>query len=191
MSVLFVDLVGSTARAEGPIRKTCATTCMRTPRLREGGDRLQTESTESAIEWASRAIEIARRTRGRKYEACSLSLYGQAVARAARRDEALASLRLAVSIADELIGPPARWQARAALAHIAYAMGDDETASTSFDEASTLIETFAATLAPKRAGRFLAAPAIEEIRAAQAGQHAGARATGRRRAPNDERSTRS
>ncbi len=124
---------------------------------------LHAESSESAIEWAARAIEIARRTKRRKYEARSLTFYGRALAGAGQRDEALTSLRRAVKIADELIGPPARWQAQAALAHVAYAIGDDDTAAAAYDEARNLIETFAGTLAPHRAAHLLAAPAVEDI----------------------------
>ena len=124
---------------------------------------LHAESPESAVEWAGRALEIARRTRRRKYEARSLTLLGQALALLGRREEALDSLRSAVVIADELVGPPARWQAQAALGQVAHAVGDDHTAEVAYDEAGLLIETFAGTLAPERAARLLAAPALEEI----------------------------
>jgi len=124
---------------------------------------LHAESPESAVEWAGRAIEIARRTRRRKYEARSLTLLGQALALLGRREEALDSLRSAVVIADELVGPPARWQAQAALGQVAHAVGDDHTAGVAYDEARNLIETFAGTLAPERAAHLLAAPPVEEI----------------------------
>lgn len=103
------------------------------------------------------------RTRRRKYEARSLTLLGQALALLGRREEALDSLRSAVVIADELVGPPARWQAQAALGQVAYAVGDDDTAGVAYDEAGNLIKTFAATLAPERAAHLLAAPPVEEI----------------------------
>ena len=63
---------------------------------------LHAETPESAVEWAGRAVEIARRTRRRKYEARSLTLLGQALAALRRREEALDSLGSAVVIADEL-----------------------------------------------------------------------------------------
>ncbi len=124
---------------------------------------LRTEAVEEALEWAGRSIDIARRTNRRKYEARSLTLKGEALARVGRRDEALVSLRRAAEIADELVGPPARWHARAALGAAAYSLGDDETASAASTEASELIRAFAATLAPSRAERFLAAPEVREI----------------------------
>jgi tetratricopeptide (TPR) repeat protein len=124
---------------------------------------LQAEPAEAAAEWAERALQIARRTKRQKYEARSLAILGQALAQLGRRDDALKALRSAVAVADELIGPPARWQARAALGRVSQAFGDDEAAAAGYDEAGHLIETFAATLAPTRAARLLAAPDVEEI----------------------------
>jgi class 3 adenylate cyclase/tetratricopeptide (TPR) repeat protein len=124
---------------------------------------LHAESADSARDWAQRAVEIARRTRRRKYEAVSLTTLGEAFGRLGQRDEALRALQAAAAIADELIGAPGRWRARAGLGRVAYALGDDETAAVAYDEAGSLIETFAATLAPHRAARFVAAPGVSEI----------------------------
>jgi class 3 adenylate cyclase/tetratricopeptide (TPR) repeat protein len=124
---------------------------------------LQAESPETAAEWAGTAIGIARRTRRRKYEARSLAVLGRALALLGRREEAFESLRSAVTIADELVGPPGRWHARAALAQAAQTVGDDDTAATVYADAAGLVESFAATLAPERAARLLAAPAVAEI----------------------------
>jgi class 3 adenylate cyclase/tetratricopeptide (TPR) repeat protein len=124
---------------------------------------LHAESPESAVEWAQQAIAIARRTRRRKYEARSLTLLGQALARVGRRDEAFEALRSGVEIADALVGPPARWHARAALGELSYALGDDESAAAAYDEAASLVESFAETIAPERNARLLAAAPIDEI----------------------------
>ena len=124
---------------------------------------LHAESPEAGLEWAERAIAIARRTRRRKYEARSLTLYGRVLARVGRDEEALGALRQAVAIADELVGPPARWDAQAALGQVAYSLGDDETARDAYGEAGRLIESFAGTLAPERAERLLTAPTVDEI----------------------------
>ena len=124
---------------------------------------LHAESPESAVDWAQQAIAIARRTRRRKYEARSLTLLGQALARVGRRDEALEALRSGVEIADALVGPPARWQARAALGEVSYALGDDETAAAAYDEAASLVESFSTAVAPERRARLLAAAPIDEI----------------------------
>jgi tetratricopeptide (TPR) repeat protein len=124
---------------------------------------LRAESPESAIEWAQRSIDLARRTRRRKYEAHSLSNLGEAFARLGRRDEAMRAFDAGVAIADELIGAPGRWDARAARGRGAYALGDDTGATTAYAEATGLVEAFASALAPERATRFLHAPAIAEI----------------------------
>jgi class 3 adenylate cyclase/tetratricopeptide (TPR) repeat protein len=124
---------------------------------------LHAESPEAALEWAQRSLELARSTRRRKYEARSLELLGQALALLGRREDALDTVRPAVAIADELVGPPARWHARAVLGRVAQTLGDDEAAASSYDEAADLIESFAGTLAPERSAHLLAAPAIEEI----------------------------
>jgi class 3 adenylate cyclase/tetratricopeptide (TPR) repeat protein len=124
---------------------------------------LHAESPESAADWAERAITAARRTKRRKYEARSLTLLGQALARLGRRDGAFEALRSAVEIADDLVGAPARWQARAGLGEVSYALGDDETAALAYGEAASLVESFAAALASERKALLMAAPPIDEI----------------------------
>jgi class 3 adenylate cyclase/tetratricopeptide (TPR) repeat protein len=124
---------------------------------------LHAETPETAIEWAARAIEVAQRTKRRKYEARSRTILGEALGQLGRRDEALAALRAAVALTDELIGQPGRWRAREALGRVAHLLGDDDAATVAYAEAGDLIESFAGTLAPSRSTRFLAAPAISEI----------------------------
>jgi tetratricopeptide (TPR) repeat protein len=124
---------------------------------------LNAESPESALEWADRALSITRATMRRKYEARSLELLGQALGRLGRRDEAFAALRSAVDVADDLVGPPARWNARAALGGVAYSLGDDEAAAGAYAEAADLVEAFVPTLAPERAASVLAAAPVTEI----------------------------
>ena len=77
---------------------------------------LRAESPDSTIEWANRALEITVRTRRRKYEARARSILGEALAKIGLADEALGELQAAVVIADGLVGPPARWDARDASA---------------------------------------------------------------------------
>jgi class 3 adenylate cyclase/tetratricopeptide (TPR) repeat protein len=124
---------------------------------------LHAEAAESSLEWADRAIQIARRTLRRKYEARSLQVRGQALAKLGRHDEALEELRAAVALNDELVNPPARWQARAALGAVLRVSGDDEAAAAAYEEAGDLVDTFVATLAPERAARVLAASDVAEI----------------------------
>ncbi len=124
---------------------------------------LHAEPPESAAEWAERALQIARRTKRRKYEARSLAILGQALAELGRGDEALQAMRAAVALTDELVGQPARWQARSDLGKVSQALGDDDAAAAASGEAGDLIESFVATLAPARAARLLTAPDVEEI----------------------------
>jgi class 3 adenylate cyclase/tetratricopeptide (TPR) repeat protein len=124
---------------------------------------LHAEEPESAVEWAQKSVELARATLRRKYEARALSLLGEALARAGRRDEAIRSLEAGVVVADELVNPPGRWNAYAALGRAAYTLGDDDRAARASTEAADLVETFAATLTPERSTLLLKAPAIAEI----------------------------
>jgi len=124
---------------------------------------LHAETPETAIEWARRAIEIAQRTKRRKYEARSLTIFGEALGLLGRRDEALAALRAAVALTDDLIGQPGRWRAREALGRVSHLLGEDATAAAAYAEAGDLITSFAGALAPPRSARFLATPAISEI----------------------------
>ena len=124
---------------------------------------LHAETPEDAAEWARRAIDLTRRTRRRKYEARALSVLGQALARLGRRDEALEALSAAVAIADDLVGSPARWRARAALGEASYSLGDDDRAAAAYEEAANLVESFAVTLTPEREETLLAAAPVAEI----------------------------
>ena len=124
---------------------------------------LHAEGPESALEWAERSVAFARGNLRRKYEARSLTLVGQALAQLNRKDEALAALRSAVEIADELVGPPGRWEARAALGEVAYRFADDAAAADAYGEAAVLVESFATTLARERRERLLAAPRVINI----------------------------
>jgi tetratricopeptide (TPR) repeat protein len=124
---------------------------------------LHAEDPESALEWADRALSITRGTMRRKYEARSLELLGHALGRLGRRDEALVALGSAVDVADDLVGAPARWSARAALGEVAYALGDDHAAAGAYAEAADLVEAFVPTLSPERAASVLAAPPVTEI----------------------------
>ena len=124
---------------------------------------LRGESQESAAEWAQTAIAVAVSTRRRKYEAIARSTLGEALARLGRSDEALGELEAAVRIADGLVGQPARYNARAALTRAAYALGEDERATTANAEARALVDEFVATLAPERAELVRASPVVQEL----------------------------
>jgi hypothetical protein len=69
-----------------------------------------------------------------------------------------------VRIADDLVGPPARWDARAALGRAAYEVAADDEAANAYTEARELVETFSATLAPERGATLARSPIVSEIR---------------------------
>jgi tetratricopeptide (TPR) repeat protein len=127
---------------------------------------LEQGSPELAAEWAERGLELARRTRRRKYEAISLRTYGEALARLRRGEDALDALRSAVRIADDLVGHPGRWDARAALGRVAYALGKDDEAARAYREAAAIVDEFTAQLAPERAAVLAKSPVVAEIRSA-------------------------
>jgi class 3 adenylate cyclase/tetratricopeptide (TPR) repeat protein len=124
---------------------------------------LHAEPPEAAVEWSHRAIEIAVSTRRRKYEALARTTLGEALARRGHRDEALAELETAVRIADELVGPPARYRARAALARAAYALGDDDRAAKATAEGRDLVNAFVTTLASERVDLVRESPLVREL----------------------------
>jgi tetratricopeptide (TPR) repeat protein len=125
---------------------------------------LETEAADEAAEWGQRAVAVARRTRRFKYEARALSTLGDALVRLRRVDQGLDALRSAVQIADRIVSPYARWNARAALGRAAYAAGRDDEAATAYTEARNVVDTFAATLAPQRAATLAQSPVVQEIR---------------------------
>ena len=127
---------------------------------------LLAEPPEIAAEWAARAVEVATRTHRRKYEAVARALLGRALVALGRPADGLRELRSSVEIADALVNPTGRWQARASLATELRATGDEAAAAMTADEARQILLDFAATLAPARAATLLAAPQAHEIMAA-------------------------
>ena len=127
---------------------------------------LAAETPEAAADFASRAIELARRTRRAKYEARSLSTLGQALARLGKHDEAMTALRSAVQIGDRIVSPYARWNARAALGKVAYELGRDDDAAAAYGEAKTIVDAFSNGLAPERQATLEQSPVVQQIRSA-------------------------
>jgi tetratricopeptide (TPR) repeat protein len=178
--LLFTDLLAGDigaaqaawpARWQGADEATAWTTWLIRGRLAAARAEiaLHAEPAESAVEWARRSLDLARRTSRRKYEARSLTLLGRALTRLGKRDEALDSLRDATAVADSLIGPPGRWQAWAALGEAAQELGDDDTAATAYAEAHRLLTSFAETLSPARREALLAASQVAHIVGAAVG----------------------
>ena len=124
---------------------------------------LASEGPEGAMEWAEKAIAMARRVRRVKYEAVARGILGKSLLAMGREQDALGQLRAAMGGADALGNPFGRWRARADLAGALDAVRDDEGAALAFREAAGIIREMAAGLARPRAERFTSAPPVAEV----------------------------
>jgi tetratricopeptide (TPR) repeat protein len=118
---------------------------------------------EEAADWAIKAMEMARPVGRKKYETAARITLGRALVAMGRPSEAVDELRIAVSDADGLGTPPARWQARAAFGQALLESGLDDEAGASYAEAGRIIEEMASGLAPERAKRLLSVDPIQEV----------------------------
>jgi eukaryotic-like serine/threonine-protein kinase len=124
---------------------------------------LEVESPDAAAEWAAKAVELTTRTRRRKYEAVARSQLGRALVGLGRPAEGIRALLAAVEIADAIVNPVGRWQARAALADGLRTTGDEEAAATTTAEGRTILTDFAATLSPAHRDTLLASRSARAI----------------------------
>jgi len=124
---------------------------------------LQAERFEEAVEWAVKAMDMARPVHRKKYETASRITLGQAQLAMKRTSEAVGQLRTAVGEADRLGSPPGRWQARGAFGKAMLAAGRDDEAASAFTEARGIIDNMASGLAPERAKRLLSADPVQEV----------------------------
>ena len=118
---------------------------------------LHTEPVESALDWATRAVEMAGVSRRVKYVAVARRTLGAALMRAGRADEAVRELATAAELADGLGNPAGRWELHGELAAALYRSGDDNGAERHHRIAHDVVEEVAAGLSPSRAEKFLAA----------------------------------
>ena len=126
---------------------------------------LETGRLDEAVTWAQRSLELARTAKRRKYEIASLITLGSALTAQGLGPEALDALRTSVALADGPGGSPLlRWRARAGLG--AAATQRAETAAEGEAElrrAASIVQEVAASLAPERAERYLAAPQVARV----------------------------
>ena len=109
---------------------------------------------DEATTWAQRSLELARSTKRRKYEIASLITLGSVLTARSLNEEAVGALDAAVTLAEGPGGSPLlRWRARAARG-LAASRDEDLRA------AASIIHEVAASLAPERAARYLAAPQV-------------------------------
>jgi tetratricopeptide (TPR) repeat protein len=122
---------------------------------------------DEAVAWARRALTLARRTRRRKYEAVTLETLGRALTAQGLADRAVSELRRAVSAADAVGSPLARWRARAALAGaLARSSERDGESEVVWGEAAGIVRRVLGDLAPKRAARYRSDRRVAEVLAA-------------------------
>jgi hypothetical protein len=124
---------------------------------------LRTEGVDSALEWATRAVEMTRSSRRAKYVAVARGVLGSALLKAGRQEEALHELAVAGATADELGNPAGRITAHGELAVALYRTGDDEGAERQHAIATSVVEGVAAGLSPERAERYLAAVPVPSL----------------------------
>ena len=125
---------------------------------------------DDAVTWSRRALELATRVRRRKYVVNALTTLGRALTARGDVEGAMAELRSAVALADELGSPLLRWQSRTALAIAEHANGAGERADEHAREAAEIIDTVARGLSPERAATYLAAaPVVEALETGSTG----------------------
>jgi class 3 adenylate cyclase/tetratricopeptide (TPR) repeat protein len=120
---------------------------------------------DDAVSWAQRTLELARPVRRRKYEIAGLITLGSALVGQGSIEEGVAQLRIAVGLADGPGGTPLlRWRARAACG-VAESRRPETAADgeARLEEAAAIIREVAASLAPERSTRYLAAPEVANV----------------------------
>jgi class 3 adenylate cyclase/tetratricopeptide (TPR) repeat protein len=122
-----------------------------------------TEDAAETAEHARDALERARKTHRRKYEAGARAVLGWALIGLRQEADGLAQLRGAVDIADQVGSPTPRWQHRVTLAKALYATGDDYRTAAAWREARDTIKAYAANLKPEHARWFLDAEPVREV----------------------------
>jgi tetratricopeptide (TPR) repeat protein len=129
-----------------------------------------TEDAVATAEHARDALERARKTHRKKYEAGARAVLGWALVDSKHAADGLAHLRAAVDLSDQVGSPTPRWQHRVMLAKALYSTGDDYGAAAAYHEASETIRAYASGLKPGHRRSFLDAEPIREvIKAAGAG----------------------
>jgi hypothetical protein len=126
------------------------------------------EPVDTAREAALEAIEVCRSFGRLKYETAARSALVTILMRSGEAEQAMEEAQIAVARAESLAHPPTSWVAFAQLARASYAVGDDEAASVTFQQADARIEAFASNLTEEHRSTLLSAPQVRNIRAASA-----------------------
>jgi class 3 adenylate cyclase/tetratricopeptide (TPR) repeat protein len=118
---------------------------------------------EGAARAAEEAIRQATDVPRLKYRTAARIALGSALLMLGETDRAVAGLREAVGDAEHLRHPPTIWRASVALGRALATNGDEAAAGAALERAAETVRSFAATLAPERADRLLAAEPVQEI----------------------------
>jgi tetratricopeptide (TPR) repeat protein len=124
---------------------------------------LATGDAEGAARAATEAIRQATEVPRRKYQTAARIVLGSALLSLGEADRAEAELRRALEDAQHLRHPPTIWRAAAAHGRALAANHDEEGAGAAHETAAETIRSFAATLAPERADRLVAAEPVRQI----------------------------
>jgi tetratricopeptide (TPR) repeat protein len=116
-----------------------------------------------AARMAEDAIDRARKVRRAKYELAARLVLGQALMALGHPERGIDELRTALDGIRRLGHPPTLWRAWWTLGTAFAHTGQDDAAAAAAATAAEALRTFAATLAPERAGPLLGAEPSREI----------------------------
>jgi tetratricopeptide (TPR) repeat protein len=120
------------------------------------------DHAEAAV-LAQEAIDQSRQVQRAKYELAARLVLGQALMALGRPDRGIDQLHTALDGIRRLGHPPTLWRAWWTLGTALAQTGQDDEAAVAVSAAASTLRTFAATLAPERAGPLLAAEPSREI----------------------------
>jgi tetratricopeptide (TPR) repeat protein len=116
-----------------------------------------------AARLAQEAIDQSRQVQRAKYELAARLVLGRALMALRQPERGIDQLRTALDGIRRLGHPPTLWRAWWALGTALDQTGQDGEAATAVSASANTLRTFAATLAPERAGQLLAAESSREI----------------------------
>jgi tetratricopeptide (TPR) repeat protein len=129
----------------------------------KSGDRPGEKDHAEAARLAQEAIDQSRQVRRSKYELAARLVLGQALIALGQPEAGIDELRTVLDGIRRLGHPPTLWRAWGTLGTALTQAGEDDEAAAAVAAAANTLRTFAATLAPERAGPLLAAEPSREI----------------------------
>jgi len=119
---------------------------------------------DEAAQFATAALELARKTHSRKHEAPALRLQGEVLAATGRLKESAPILEASLTLAHGLKVPRDEWMGALALGKVLIRLGKDKEAEQAFITAAGTIESVGSALKTEALIRsFLAAPPVIEV----------------------------